>query len=175
MAGERRERQHFHVRQRVPARNEHAAVPLVAGHRHEIGERSQRLGGDPDVGIAARSVFGHLDRIALVQRELDAGKAGGEIADHAGQHVARLRVRGGNGEGAFVFILEFGPDALHVLDFPQRAAGGGDHRLAGRRHRRDALADAHEDPDAELVFQLPHLLAHAGLRREQARPRRPTR
>ena len=105
--------------------------------------------------------------IALVQLDLHARKARREIAHDRRQHVARLRVRGRDGERAFVLVPELGADALDVLDLPQRAARGGDHGFAGRRDRREALAGANEDADPELVLELAHLLAHAGLRREQ--------
>jgi len=68
---------------------------------------------------------------------------------------------------AFALVLVLGADALDVLDLLQRAARRGDHRLAGRRDRRDAFARPHENTDAELVFQLADLLADPGLRREQ--------
>ena len=151
----------------MPARHEHAAIPLVARQRDELGERRQRFGRDADVGVAVRGVLGDLDGIALVQLDLHARKARGEIAHDRRQHVARLRVRGRDGERALVLVPELGSHAADVLDLPQRAARGGDHRFAGRRDRRDALAGANEDADAELVLELAHLLAHARLRREQ--------
>jgi len=44
-----------------------------------------------------------------------------------------------------------------------------EHRLPGRRERHELLAAALEQLDAELLFELANLLAHAGLRGVQAR------
>ncbi len=114
-----------------------------------------------------RRLLGDLQRVALVQDDLDLRVARREFAQHLRQHVARLRVRGRDRQRAGVLAAEFVGDALQVGDFAQRAARGGDHDLAGRRERRQALALAHEDRQAELVLELPDLLADAGLRREQ--------
>ena len=131
------------------------------------GNVGERLGGDADVGVAARRLLGDLHRVALVQLELDLGIARREIAQHRRQHVARLRVRRRDRERALVLAPEFVADALQVADFAQRAARGRDDDFAGRRERGEPLALAHEDPHAELVLELPDLLADAGLRREQ--------
>jgi hypothetical protein len=50
----------------------------------------------------------------------------------------------------------------------QDLAGALEDRLADRGHAREVLAAALEDLDAELVLEQAHLLADAGLRREQA-------
>jgi hypothetical protein len=58
----------------MPARHEHAAIPLVARQRDELGERRQRLGRDADIGVSVRGLLGDLDGIALVQLDLTRGK-----------------------------------------------------------------------------------------------------
>ena len=164
---QRGERQGDRLRERMPARHQHAAVPLVARHGDELREIGQRLGGDADVGAAVRGLLGDLDGIALMQLDLHARKPGGEIADHRRQHVTGLRVRRRDGERAFDLVLEFGTHALHVLDLAQRTARRGDDGLSGRRDGRDALTRPDEHPYAEFVLELAHLLAHPGLRGEE--------
>jgi hypothetical protein len=56
---------------------------------------------------------------------------------------------------------------LRLPIFPQRAPRVSQRRLPRGRERRQALALAHEYAQAELVLELPHLLADAGLRREK--------
>ena len=63
--------------------------------------------------------------------------------------------------------MELGADALQVADFAQRAPCGRDDGIAGRRERGEPLALPDEHADAELVLELPDLLADAGLRRVQ--------
>jgi hypothetical protein len=67
---DRGERERLDLRERMAARDEHAAIPLVAGQGDEVGERCERFGRDADVGFAARRLLGDLHRIALVQLEL---------------------------------------------------------------------------------------------------------
>jgi hypothetical protein len=64
-----------------------------------------------------------------------------------------------------ILRLELGADTLEVVELLQRSPGGGDDHLPAGRQRREALALAHEDRHAELVFELPDLLADARLRR----------
>ena len=172
MAGERGQRQRNDLGQRMAARHQHAAVPLVAGKRHQLGKRRQRLGRNADVDLAAQRLLGDLQRIALVQDHLDLRVPGREVADDRRQHVACLRVRGRDREHPGVLALEFGADAPQVLDLAQRPARGGDHRRTRRRERRQPLAVADEHRHAELVLELPHLFADPRLRREQRQRRR---
>ena len=151
----------------MPLRRDDHAVPLVAGQRDELREVGERLGRDADVDLAARRLLGHLHRIALVQHDLDLGVARRELAQHLRQHVARLRVRGGDRQRAGVLAAEFVGDALQVRDLAHRAPRGRDDDLAGGRERRQPLALAHEHRQAELVLELADLLADARLRREQ--------
>ena len=160
-------RQRLHFRQRVPLGHQHDAIPFVAGQRHQFGIIGQCLGGDADVDVALGRLLGDLQRVALVQDDLDLRIARGEFAQHLRQHVAGLRVRGGDGQRAGVLAAEFVGDALQVGEFAQRAARGRDHDYAGRRERGQALALAHEYRQAEFVLELPDLLADAGLRGEK--------
>ena len=98
---------------------------------------------------------------------LTFGIARRELAQDLGQHVARLRVRGGDRQRAGVLAAKLVGHALEIGDFAQRAPRGGDHDLAGGRERREPLALAHENRHTELVLELTDLLADAGLRRKQ--------
>ena len=86
---------------------------------------------------------------------------------HRRQHVTRLRVRRCDGQHAGILALELGADAAQILDLAQRTACRRDDGSPGRRERGEPLAVAHEHRNAELILELTHLLADAGLRREQ--------
>ena len=92
------------------------------------------------------------------------GKRVANFDEHRRQHVARLRVGRRDGEHARILAAEFVGDALQVADLAQRAPRGRDDDFAGRRQRRQPLALAHENAQAELVLELSNLLADAGLR-----------
>ena len=74
-------------------------------------------------------------------------------------------MRGRDAQNAGILAAELVGDALQVRDLPQRAPRGCHDHFAGGRQRRQPLALPHEDAQAELVFELPDLLADAGLRR----------
>ncbi len=146
---------------------DHAAVPLVAGQHHQLVELGDRLGGDGEVGGAVEHHLTDLARIALVQRELDLRVALHEIAHHAGQHVARLGVGGGDRQAAHRLVGEFVADLLQVVEVAQHALGDRQHRAPRLGDRDQALAMALEDLDPELGLELADLLRHARLRGEQ--------
>src|SRR6185312_1815262 len=106
-----------------------------------------------------------LRRVALMQHEPDFGKPRRELRQDGWQHVARLRMRGRDAEHARIFAPKLVGNALEVADLAQRAARDGDDDFAGWRQRREALSLAHENAQAELVFELSNLLADARLGR----------
>ena len=128
-------------------------VPFVAGQRDQFVIQRQAFGGDADVGLAAQHLFGDLRRAALVQAQLHAGIALDELLDRRRQGVARLRVRGGDGQAAAVLRVEFLGDLLEVAGIVQHALGDRQHGLARLGDRDDALAVAHEDLDTQFLFQ----------------------
>ena len=161
----RLEGERLDLRQRMARGHEDHAVPVVARQRGELREVGERLGGDAEVGVAARGLLRHLARVALVQHQPHLGIARGEGLEHGRQHVAGLRVGGGDRELAFVLAAELLGDALQVGHLGERAARGRDDDLAGRGEPREPLAGAHEHLHAELVLELADLLADARLRR----------
>ena len=109
-------------------------------------------------------MLGDLHRIALVQLQLDLRIARSEIEQHRRQNVTRLQVRRRDRERALVLAPELGADAFQVAELAQRAPRGRDDGLARGRERGEPLALAHEHAHAELVLELPDLLADPRLR-----------
>ena len=99
-----------------------------------------------------------------MQTQLHAGIAFDELLDRRRQGVARLRVRGCDGQVAAVLRVKFLGGLLEVLGIVQHALGDGKHGFARLGDGHDALAVAHEDLDTQFLLQLPDLLADAGLR-----------
>ena len=64
----------------MPLRNQHAAIPAVAGKRHEIRVIAQRFGRDADVDVARPRLLGHLDGVALMQHQPYLRKAVGDLS-----------------------------------------------------------------------------------------------
>ncbi len=83
------------------------------------------------------------------------------------QHIARLRVRGGDDELALLAIGELLAEPLDVGGVDQNALDDLDQLLAGVGQAEQALAAAHEQLDAELVLEVLDVLADARLRGEQ--------
>ena len=98
-----------------------------------------------------------------MQVQLHVGILLAEIADHARQHVARLRVRGADGQRAAVGLLEVLGQALERLRLAQHAQRARRHFLAGRREALEGAAVTHEQRQAELLFEQTDLLADARL------------
>ena len=102
-----------------------------------------------------------------MQQHTDLRIAFGKALEHGRQHVARLKVRGRDGQRSRVFALELGADATQVIELLQRPPRRRDDDLAAGGQRREALALANENRHAELIFELTDLLADPRLRREQ--------
>ncbi len=138
-------------------------MPAIARQQYQIAEQLLRAGVDGEVDAIALGHVGDLLGRALVQVQFDLRITLAEASNHLRQHVARLRVRGRDGEHAGVLGAELVGDALEVADFPQRPPRCRNDDFTRRRERRQALALAYEYAQAELVLELPHLLADAGL------------
>ncbi len=76
-------------------------------------------------------------------------------------------MRGRDGKRSGVLALEFGADALEVVEFLQRTPRGCHDHLAAGGQGGQSFALANENRHPELILQLPDLLADAWLRREQ--------
>jgi len=107
------------------------------------------------------------DLLALVQHHAHFWKLSGESGQDFRQHVARLRVRRGDGKRPRVLATELIGDALHVGNLAERPSRRCDDDFTRRRKRCQTFALANEDAQTELVLELPNLLADAGLRRIQ--------
>ncbi len=147
--------------------HQHASIPRVAGQRNQTGIVGKRLGGDTDIDIGALRLFGDLRGIALVQQQADLRITLGESLEHRRQHVAGLRMRSRDGERPGVLAFEFRADPLEIVEFLQRTPRGRDDHLAARGQRGQPLALPNENRHAQLVLELPDLLADARLRGEQ--------
>jgi len=155
------------LRQRMVLRHDDLPMPRIDRQQHEVRELVLAAGVDGEIDAIERRHLGDLVGGALVQVQLHVGIFLAEIAYYARQHVARLRVRRGDGERPDILAAIFVGHALHVGDLAQRPPGGRDHDLARRRQRGQPLALAHEHPQPEFVLELANLLADAGLRGEQ--------
>ena len=87
-----------------------------------------------------------------------------KLADHLRQHVARLGVRGRDGQRAAVGLAQLGRGAADVLHLAQDACGARDDLLARGRGAGERAALAFEQLKAELLLQQLELPADAGLR-----------
>jgi hypothetical protein len=127
-------------------RHHDASVPAVAGHHDEVAEVVERFGGDGEVGIAVGGHLGDLRGAALVHVQGDVGVAIAEFADHARQHVTRLRVGRGDGEGSLRLVVELLSDALDGLGLAEDLSGHLDDDLPRRSHVREVLPGAGDLP-----------------------------
>ena len=82
--------------QRVIEREHQHVLPFIGGQGHQLGVVHQRLGGHADLGHLFDEHARHLVGRALVQADADLGVGLAQRGHRAGQHVARLRVGGGD-------------------------------------------------------------------------------
>jgi hypothetical protein len=132
--------------------------------QHEIGKLLLAARVDGEVDAVERRHLGNLVRGALVQVQLHVRVLAAEIADHARQHIACLRVRGANGQRAAIGLLEILGKGLQRLRFAQHAQRAGGDFLSGRREALERPPVAHEKSQTQLLFEEPDLLADARLR-----------
>ena len=147
----------------MPVRNDDAAMPAKAGQAHQPGEYRTCAGGDGEVDAVRGGEVGDLFGISLVQVQPHLGELVAESLEYRRQHVARLRMRGGDGQGAFVFLAQLGGQGLDAACLPHDLRGALDDLRAGvgGPHQRPALAL--EQLETEFVLELFELFADAGL------------
>ena len=102
--------------------------------------------------------------VALVQADADFGPGLAQAGDGLGQHVARLGVGGGDGEGAGVLRGVFLADAFEVVHLAQDDGNAFQHVAARFGDAFEAFAVAGEDVDAQLLLKVDDGLGNAGLR-----------
>ena len=150
--------------QRVADGQYQHVLPLVAGHGHQFGIVRQGLGGHANFGNLVDQHVRHLVRRALVQADVDLRVGLAQLGDRLGQHIARLGVGGGNGQGAAVLRAVLLANALEVAQLAHDQVDALEHVLPGLGHALEPLAVAGEDLHAQLFFQLDDGLGNAGLR-----------
>ncbi len=165
--GQRLEGELVQFRQRMAARHDHAAVPPIARHHHQVAEQFQPLGCDGEIDRPVGGHFGDLHRRTLVHVQRHVRVLLDEAADHLRQRITCLGVSGRDAQGALLFVGELLGDLLDALALAQNLASRGDDALSSRCHPRQMLATAGEHLDAEFILQQANLLADAGLRGEQ--------
>src|SRR3990167_1332098 len=87
-----------------------------------------------------------------------------EFRHHLRQRITRLGVGGGDGEAAAVLLAVLLRQILDVARVQQHAFDDLHHLLARFGQAQQTLALAHEQFDAEFVFQILDVFRHAGLR-----------
>ncbi|MNR07531.1 hypothetical protein D3C85_1236550 [compost metagenome] len=149
--------------QRMVGRRDDRVRPLVARQGDQALVARDALGGDADVGLIVQDHVRDLRGVALLDRQPHLGVALGELANHARQRVARLGVRGGDGEVALVLrrvVLAHALQALHLLKDLLHRGQDAAPRLG---QAADALAVPRKDIDAQLFLQLDDGLGDARL------------
>jgi hypothetical protein len=164
MAGQHLQGQCGCLGQRVAARHHQHMLPLVPRQRDQLLEFVERFGGQAQHRGLVDQPLGDLARIALVQAQLQARKLLTQARQGRRQHVARLRVRGGDREPAAVLTGEFIADAAQIGHLAQDHIDGAQHRVARFGDVAQALAVAREDVHAEFLLQFEDGLGDAGLR-----------
>jgi hypothetical protein len=152
------------ARQRVARRHQHAAVPAIAGQHHELAELLHGLGGDGEIDFAVGGHACDLLRRALVQVQMHMRVLEPEALDHRWQRIARLGVRGGDGELSAVTVVVLGGHAVDVVGFVQQALGAFENAATGRGDFGEVLARAQKDIDAQFFLEQADLFGYAGLR-----------
>ena len=112
-------------------------------HHHRLGQL-QRLGGDRQVGIAAGDEIRNFCRRALAQTQGHLRITLTEAAQHLGQRVTRLGVRGRDGQRAFMLRGVFARGLLDVVSGIECVSGHGDKLAARIRQTHQPRAVAHE-------------------------------
>ncbi|MNT14255.1 hypothetical protein D3C72_1492520 [compost metagenome] len=145
-------------------RHDQHVLPFVAGQGDEVGVVGQRFGGHADIGLLVDHHAGHFGGRGLVQADGDLGVVFAQLGHGRGQHIAGLRVGGGNRERTAVLRAELVADALQVTHFAHDDLNALEHLQAGLGDALQALAVASEDVDAQLFLQLDDGLGDTGLR-----------
>jgi hypothetical protein len=148
------------------ARGHHQHVlPFVAGQGDEVGIVGERFGRHADLGHLVDHHARHLVRRGLVQAHVHLRIGLAQLGHRHRQHVARLRVGGGDAQGAAVLRAELLADALEVAHLAHDEFDAFQHVLARLGDALEPLAVAREDVHAQLLLQLDDGLGHPRLRR----------
>ena len=127
-------------------------------------EKLLRSGGNGEVDAVARDHFRDLLRGALMQVQAHLRILEAKRANHLGQHVARLGMRGRDGQRPAVGLAQLRRRTADVLHFAQDAAGARNDFLARGRGAGQRAPFALEQLKTELLLQQLELPADAGLR-----------
>ncbi len=129
-----------------------------------MGKQLFRARGDRKIDAVAGNHLRDLLRGALMQMQAHFRVFDSKGANHLRQHVAGLRVRGGDGQRTAVRLAQLRGSAADVLHLAQDAAGARDDLLAGGGGAGERTAFALEELESELLLEKLQLPADAGLR-----------
>ncbi len=152
------------LRQRMARGHHQHVLPFVAGQGDEVRVVGERLGRHADLRHLVDHHACHLVRRGLVQAHVHLGIGLAQLRDRHRQHVARLRVGGGDAQRAAVLRAELLADALEVAHLAHDQLDALEHVLPRLGNALEPLAVAREDVHAQLVFQFDDGLGHPGLR-----------
>ena len=108
--------------------------------------------------------FGHLVGCSLVQADVDFGVFLAQLGHRQRQHIPRLGVGGGDGQGATVLRAVLLTNALEIADLAHDDLNALQHMQAWLGDAFEALAVARKDVDAQLFFELDDGFGDPGLR-----------
>ena len=112
------QRQVLARQKRVVRRRHHHMLPLVARDRDQILHMRHAFGGDGKVGLVVQHHLRNLRGRALLNGKAHLGVPAREFGNRLGQRIARLRVRGGDGEVALVLrgvVLAHALEGFHLF------------------------------------------------------------
>src|SRR5574337_1152802 len=149
--------------QRVAVRGDDHPLPAVGGEREARDGSITRAADDGQIDSARFQPGQHIGIAGRLQVHADLRIAGVERRDRGGQGEAGLGVGGRDAQFTAGFVAQVRGDRADVGGLGQDDSRAFDHLFAGMGDRVEALALAHEQLEAQLVLQLPELLAEAGL------------
>ncbi|MNZ74639.1 hypothetical protein D3C78_930920 [compost metagenome] len=149
--------------QRVALRHDHATVPAIARHHHQVAKQLQSFGGNGKIHGAVCSHFSNLHGRTLMHVQRHFRILLNEAADHWRQRITRLGVGGGDRQGALFLVGEFLGNLLDAFHLAQDLAGSGDDTLTRRGHTGQMLAAAGEHFNAQFVLKQADLLTDTRL------------
>ena len=150
--------------QRVAGWKYQHVLPLVTGQGDQLGVLSQRFGGNADFCHFINQHARHLLRRALVQTHVDFWVGLPQAGHRLGQHVAGLRVGGGDRERATVFCAVLLTNAFEVAHLAHDQLNAFEDMLARFGDAFETLAVPCKNLDAQLFFKLNDGFGHTGLR-----------
>ncbi len=151
----------------MTARHDHGTVPAIHRQAHQVREQFLRAGGYREVDPIARHHFRDLLGGALMQMQADFRIFAPELANDLRQHIACLRMRGGDRQGAAVALRNsaevrrmfcISRNMLLAREMISLTRGGG---------ARERSSFALEQLEPEFLLEQLELAADAGLRSMQ--------